>query len=135
MNKYFVDTNVFLRFLLNDHPQFSSSATSLFKRSEMGKINLWTSDMVVAELVWTLESYYKYSKKGICESLTNLLSLKGLSVDNRTLILTALDLYKDKNVDFIDAYSFLTAKLQNIKIISFDHDFDKLGQRIDPTKL
>ena len=55
----FVDTNVFLRFFTNDLPEQAAAAEALFRRAAAGEIELVTNVMVIAELVWVLESYYR----------------------------------------------------------------------------
>jgi predicted nucleic acid-binding protein len=57
MASLFVDTNVFLRFLTNDDPAKAKRAESLFRDALRGKIKLATSLLVIAEIIWTLESF------------------------------------------------------------------------------
>ena len=58
-----VDTNVFLRFLTNDDPAKAKRAETRFRNAVSGKEHLRTSLLVIAEIVWTLESFYKLEKK------------------------------------------------------------------------
>ena len=51
----FVDTNVFLHYLIGFEPQRSRECTHLFARAEANALQLETSDMVIAEIVWFLE--------------------------------------------------------------------------------
>lgn len=57
MPKVFVDTNVFLRFLTRDDPVKAEKARRLFTAAMAGELVAETSLLVVAEIVWTLESY------------------------------------------------------------------------------
>lgn len=129
MREYFVDTNVFLRFLLADNKKQYLLAKKLFQKAEDGKISLWTTDIVILEIIWTLKSFYQLKPQEIQHSITSLTALENLKVENKNLILEALDFFVNKNVDFVDAYNFLLAKKADKKIISFDQDFDKLGKR------
>ena len=56
----FVDTNVFLRFFVRDVESFYQKAKELFEKAENGEEKLETSDLVIAEIVWVLESYYNF---------------------------------------------------------------------------
>jgi uncharacterized protein len=59
MVSFFVDTNVFLRFLTNDDPAKAKRAETLFRDALRGKIRLAISLLVIAEMIWTLESYWR----------------------------------------------------------------------------
>ncbi len=104
MTDYFVDTNVFLRFLTNDDPAKARRAEALFKKAVAGKIILETSLLVIAEIVWTLESFYELTKPDIANKVGKILNTSNLHVEAADDVLEALDLYVTKNVDFIDAY-------------------------------
>ena len=70
----FVDTNVFLRFFVNDVAAQYEKARVLFEAAEAGKIKLETSELVIAEIVWVLESFYGFARKEVTEVLSTLLS-------------------------------------------------------------
>ena len=55
----FVDTNIFLRHLRGDHPDFSPRATAYLDSVERGEVKIRTSDTVVFETVFTLERFYR----------------------------------------------------------------------------
>jgi len=104
MNKYFVDTNLFLRFLTNDIPEQSRVLERLMRRSENGEINLISNSMVIAEIVWTLESFYKFSKAKIDEIVSPIVASGSIEFDERDVLLQALEDFHTLNIDFIDAY-------------------------------
>ena len=58
--------------------------------------------MVIAEIVWTLESYYELDKKSDDDARNLEYGRVGSDSD---LILQAIVHYTDKNVDFIDAFN------------------------------
>lgn len=104
MADLFVDTNVFLRYLTNDDPKKAQRAEALFKRAVAGQVALQTSLLVVAEMVWTLESFYQLPKDDIADKIGKILNTPNLHCEGRTKVLEALDVYVEMNVDFIDAY-------------------------------
>jgi len=58
-----LDTNIILRFLLKDDPQLFQAVEPLFLQVEQGDLEIYIHPIIIAELIWTLESYYEYSKK------------------------------------------------------------------------
>ena len=99
----FVDTNVFLRFFVRDFEPFYQKAKELFEKAEKGIAKLETSDMVIAEIVWVLESYYDFSKTEIAEIIDTILETKNITVANHSRIREAINLYVSGPMDFIDA--------------------------------
>jgi predicted nucleic-acid-binding protein len=127
MEEFFVDTNIFLRFLLKDDRKKAARCKKLFEKTAKGKVQLFTSDLVIAEVVWTLESFYKFSKKEVSESVRRLLTLKNLGIPGTSLLIEALVIYEEKNVDFIDAYNYILMLNGGLEqVASYDRDFDKL---------
>jgi len=125
--RHFVDTNYFLRFLLADQKAQFKKAKQLFKKAEKGEIKLWTSDVVVLEIIWTLQSFYKLKSWAIVEKIHQLLVLPGIKFSHREEILKALGLFSEKKVDFADAYNFVLAQKAKVTdFITFDKDFQKL---------
>ena len=104
MNKAFIDTNLFIRFITNDIPEQAAVLDNLFSQSCKKKIELISNSMVVAEIIWTLESFYDYKKSDIEEVVTALVYLDILHFDERDILLQALEDYRNSNVDFVDAY-------------------------------
>jgi predicted nucleic-acid-binding protein len=117
----FADTNLFLRYLTNDVPAQADLVESLLQRAAKGKVNLVTTGMVIAEIVWTLESYYELDKKEIQIMVLGILNTEGLEVIDSDLVLQAIVPYADKNVDFIDAFNAAWMVKNDVdKIYTFD---------------
>ncbi len=117
----FVDTNVFLRFLVKDAAALYEKARALFEKAEEGKIKLETSELVIAEIVWVLESFYGFTRKEVTEVLTTLLASRNLKIAGHARISEAVQLYASGNMDFIDAYNIAYIKSKEYtKIATFD---------------
>lgn len=122
-NKYFIDTNVIIRFLLFDekNPELSKLAKKIFSRASKGKIHLFINDIVVSEVCYVLEGVYKISKIKIAESISDILNLQNISVENDNIIYTSLEIYSRNNCDFEDAYLYTNMLASGCnKIFSFD---------------
>jgi len=131
----FVDTNVFIRFLTNDVPQKADACEKIFRRAIEKKDGLFTTDLVIAEIVWVLESFYKLAKKEIRDKLEKILNTPNLACPNKDLILVALMLYTKKDIDFIDAYNAIILKEEGIsEVYSYDKDYNSIDwlTRLEP---
>ena len=122
-----IDANVILRYLLGDHPEQSRASTKLMEEVERGGEDVYIHDVVIAEVVWTLEKFYKVPKGRIRDVLSELILMRGIGVSNRSVLLRALRIYADKNVDFVDALLGALALEKGAEVISFDKDFKKMG--------
>ena len=89
------------------------------------------SDPAVAEVVWVLESFYEYSKEQIAETMTQFLMCEGLEVESLDLLIEALSLYHEKNLDFADAVLAITALRKGPKTV---YSFDRHLNRVDGLK-
>lgn len=123
----FIDSNIFLRYLLWDDPVKAEDCRKLFKKAVEGREPLWTTSLVIAEVVWVLEGVYKYPVEKIANAVLQLLNVDGLHVEHKELLMESVGLYKLKNIDFIDAYNAVFMLEKGIKTVySYDHDFDKI---------
>jgi predicted nucleic acid-binding protein len=128
MENKFVDTNIFLRYLTgDDHPKYER-CRGLFKRAVEGEVGLSTSVMVIAELIWTLLSYYKVPKAEVVEKVSVIIGSENILIPDKNLLADALVLYAQKNIDFIDAYNAVFMKYHGFReIYSYDEDFDMIA--------
>ncbi len=130
MNKAFIDSNLLLRFLINDIPEQAVVLESLFQKARDKKVELVCNSMVVAEIVWTLESFYGFAKDKIQDVVSALVYLDLIHFDERQILLQALDDYVHLNIDFIDAYIAAWMEEQDIKNI---YTFNKKHFKRIPT--
>ncbi len=131
----FVDTNIFLRFLTNDDPVRADACEKLFRRAIEGKEQLFTTELVIAEIVWVLESYYELDRKEIRSKIEKILNTRNLYCPNREVIIHALGPYEEKNIDYIDAYNAFLIKLAGIaEVYTYDKHYDRLPwlTRLEP---
>ncbi len=112
--KIFVDTNIFLRYLINDDVSISDKIEDVFKKASSGKILLITSSLVIIEIIFVLDSYYDKPKKDIETAVLKIMNTKGLEIKDSDIILDALNYYLHKNIDFVDAYNAFFMKEHNI---------------------
>jgi len=123
VNSTFIDSHVILRFLLGDHLEQSMYATQLFEQAEQGELIISIEPMIVAECCTILSgSTYQFRKDIIVNHLVPVLVRNGVECDNLFVVLDALDLYVQYDVDFSQAYLVALSKATNRKMVSFDED-------------
>jgi uncharacterized protein len=121
MKTCFVDANVFIRYLTDDDPEKADRVEALLTEAADGGIRLVTTELVLAEVVWVLESTYSLKPAEVAPMIRAILATPGLEVVNGRLVDRALDRYEGRNVDFIDGYiAALMEKLGITEIYSFD---------------
>jgi predicted nucleic acid-binding protein len=121
MKTCFVDTNLFVRYLTDDDPEKANRVETLLNEATAGEIKLITSDLVMAELIWVLESSYDLKPAAITPMIHAILATPGLEVINSAVVGRALEIYQDQNVDFVDGHIVALAEKLNIpEVYSFD---------------
>ncbi len=122
---FLLDTNVFLRFITNDHLQLSQQAKTFFKSAELGRLKIYLDELVLGEVVWTLQSFYEYSRSEIYHSLNRLLASRFMVNPRKKILIKALNRYSISNLSFSDCWVFEVAKSNKIKLQTFDKDLQK----------
>lgn len=120
----FVDANVFLRYLTNDIPEQADAVDAFLERAASGEIRLVTSVLVVAEVVWTLSSFYKRPKEQVRDAVLAICHTPGLEVEDADALVQAAEWHTEKNVDFADAYHVawtLAQGLADIRTFNLKH--------------
>lgn len=121
MNKCFVDTNLFIRYLTNDEPVLADRVEKLLDDAATGSVQLVTTELVMAESVWVLESSYHLNHAQIAPLIRGILATPGMEVINGDLVGKSLVMYELQNIDFVDAYIAALMEKQGIKdIYSYD---------------
>jgi len=126
MTDLWVDANVLLRLLTGEPPDFAQRSLRLAERAERGEVTLRLSPIVVAEIVWVLNSFYRYSRSQIAEVLLPLVTTEGIVLDEADQVIAALNKMATANVDFLDAFLAEVARRECGTIVSFDRDFRRL---------
>ena len=123
---YLIDTNVILRYLLDDHDRFSPRARVFMEAVSKGTKKAKTPAVVIVECIYVLEKFYHVPKKEIIDRLSRILNFKGIIGPDKSAILKALFIYQDTNVDIVDCILAAFSTPDNV-VVSFDKDFRKLN--------
>jgi predicted nucleic-acid-binding protein len=120
-----VDTNLIVRYLVQDHEKHAKAAGRVFDACDRGEVVIVVLPAVLAECVFVLESFYKHPRGDIASALGRLISSPGVEISGATIHLEALDRYRKTKVHFVDCIVAATAAAENMPVASFDQDFRK----------
>jgi len=116
-----LDTNVLVRFIVQDDPKQSPKATRLIE-SLTSETPGYVTLVSIVELVWVLNGCYGSRKGEVCEVLETLLCSRELVVADADIVWKALRLYREGKADFADN---LIERLSNAAGCSHTVTFDR----------
>ncbi len=118
---FLVDTNVFLEVLLEQENSKTAEEFLLKTPPELVHISDFTlySIGIIMTRAKKGEEFLKFTEDVLINAGFTLLRLPPLEFRG---VINAIEKF---NLDFDDAYQYRLAELYNLKIISFDSDFDK----------
>ena len=72
----FVDTNILVRHLTGDPPELASRATAYLASAT----ELLLSDLIVAETIYVLESFYKVPRGQVADAMRSLVAFRSIAI-------------------------------------------------------
>jgi predicted nucleic acid-binding protein len=127
----FVDTNVLVRHLTGDPPAMARRASDYLARARA----LLLTDLVVAETVYVLESFYEAPREQVADAVRSLLAFEAVVCVDPAVLLRAVEVYETDRLDFAEAYLVACAESAGVgRIASFDRSIDRVGTitRVEP---
>lgn len=127
----FVDTNILIRHLTGDPSDQAARATAFLA----GADELLLPDLIVAEVVYVLESFYEVPTDEVTRLVRSVIAFPAIRTLDPALLLRALEVYEIHRIDFAEAYLVASAESAGIdNIISFDRSIDRVPSvhRIEP---
>ena len=118
-----VDTNLIVRYLVQDQERHAKAAERLFEACDRGDLVIVVLPTVLAECVFVLESFYGHPRAEIASALGRLISSPGVEISELTVHLDALNRYKGTRAHFVDCLIAATAVAKKIPVSTFDLDF------------
>jgi predicted nucleic-acid-binding protein len=97
-----IDTNVLVRFLVNDDISQARQVRQYFNTAEKQRETIFVPLLVVAETIWVLESAYEIEREAIISVLNDLALLPILEFENREAIQSAMSSAKHNRLDLAD---------------------------------
>ena len=99
---------------------------------------LLLADLVFAETVYVLESFYKTPREQIAEAMRSLIAFASIITVDPALLLRAIEIYEIDRLDFAEAYLVASAETTGVnEVASFDRSIDRITtiERVDPSRL
>ena len=127
----FLDTNILIRHLTGDPPVQARRATAFLAAAD----ELLVPDLIVAEVVFVLESFYEVERERVAELVRAVLGFPAAVVVDAPLLLRALEVYEVDRIDFADAYLVASAEASAVETIaSFARSIDRVPtvRRVKP---
>lgn len=130
----FLDSNIFISYFEKRDEVVSRKIEKLFTEITEGKTIAVTSHLVIAEIIWVLDKFYKWNREEICDNIELILNTPNIKIKDKPILSDSIDIFRANNIDFIDCYNFSFMKFESIsEIITYDKDFDNLPvKRIEP---
>ncbi len=124
-----LDTNVLIRYFVQDDPVQCKQVNAMFLRSPEKGRSFFIADVVITEMVWVLESCYRYSRQQIHQLLTRLSIQERFVFAESTSIHSAIHFYGESTLDFADLLIMFQARSAGAKqLASFDEKLQKFDK-------
>jgi len=120
MERYFVDSNVFLRYYSHDDKHQSTQAEEFFLRAKRGEIEIFCGPPVFFEVAWVLKTFYGQPNAVILDTLESMLSIPNFTVFDAEYVVKAIKFARNKLCGFADSYIAVVAHEQNLGIVTFN---------------
>lgn len=127
----FIDTNIIVRHLTGDPPAMAKRATGFLTNER----ELLLADLIVAETVYVLESFYEAPRGQVAEAVRSLIAFDSIVCVDPPLLIRAIEVYETDQLDFAEAYLVACAESTEVgRVASFDKALDRVQtvERIEP---
>ena len=114
-----LDTNMILRYLLNDNEEMASEAERVIKKEAVQ-----VSIEIIAEVVYVLKGVYSVGREEIVKSLLDF--LEEVEAVEPELLRLGLRTFAEHNLDFPDCILYAYNRVKGYEIKTFDKQLNKL---------
>lgn len=124
----YVDTNILLRFIIDDNKELADIAENILKSDECHLL-----PEVIPEIIYVLRSVYKYRREDIAQAIQRLLPL--VVVKEQLLTNLALTYFAQFNLDYVDCILLARNKLYGREVATFDKELEQKLATVPPVSL
>ena len=115
-----LDTNVLVRYIMQDDPGQSSRATAIVE-SLQGVGSAYITLVSMVELVWVLTVSFELTRAQVSQALDGILRTKQFKIENADQVIRALRVFKLGKSDFADCLIERSANSAGCdKTVTFD---------------
>ena len=127
-----VDTNVLVRYVVQDDVAQGAAAARLIRRSVQSGSPLFVPVTVLLELEWVLRSAFGFDKAEVMRTLSRLLGSYELGFESEGAVEAALASFERGGHDFADCLHAALAQQANQQPL---WTFDKAAAKVDGARL
>ena len=127
-----LDTNVLVRYLVQDDRAQFAAAKRLIGRCLDEGLSLFVPVTVVLELEWVLRSNFEFAKGDILQALSSLFSATELTLESERALDVALQLFRESTADFADCLHIALATQAGEQPL---WTFDKVAAKVSGAQL
>ena len=122
-----LDANVLLRLILSDDVRQTAAARAFVETHCSTRRPGLVSNIVLAEIAWTLARGYRCTRKQIADAIEQLLETAQLQVESSTDVTAALQAFRNSSADFSDC---LIAQVNRSAGCDFTITFDRKAAKL-----
>ncbi|MFA6034726.1 MAG: type II toxin-antitoxin system VapC family toxin [Myxococcota bacterium] len=116
-----LDTNVLVRFLVDDDPSQCRKARDLVRKCVANDTPILIPEVVLCETVWVLRRAYRFGREEIIDVLQKLVSSRGIVLDSPEITADAMEMFRSAKGDLADYLILCRAKAKGaLKVATFD---------------
>ena len=120
-----LDTNVLVRYIMQDDPKQSPRATEIVESLE-GVGSGYVTLVSIVELVWVLSASFDLTRSQVAQALDGIMRTKQFKIENADQVIRALRVFKAGKSDFADCLIERSANSAGCeKTITFDVNASK----------
>ncbi|HEY8414797.1 MAG TPA: PIN domain-containing protein [Thermaerobacter sp.] len=133
MTRWIVDANVLIYIIDGRNEQFAPRARAALQHAQSQNITLYIPVAVLAEVVYVLleNEQFQYPRDQVADALLELVQTPGIECQDKEAVIWALKRFREKDIDFVDAYCAGLAMDSGDPVLTNDRDIIKLGRQFD----
>jgi predicted nucleic-acid-binding protein len=136
MTNFIIDTNFLARILIKDNQSQLDEIMSFIDQAVDNKWFLVVDKSVVFELVFVLSGkIYQLTKIEVKEKINSLLNLKCFTFEDKDLLIQALKISAEHNLDIVDTYLISKSINNNSELKTFDRKMLRILEKIRMEKV
>jgi uncharacterized protein len=129
MEKVFIDTNIFIRFFVQDDQVKFDEVVTFLEKVEKGKLRPYISSVVIGEVFYILHKLYKFPFTDVLMALDKMLSIRNMTLIEETNTKEAINLLKKSHIKLSDC--LIASQLPDgVKLVTYDKEFSKIIKKV-----
>lgn len=127
MNKIFLDTNLWIRYILLDNKEQFGLVKTILDLNEKGAVRLYSSSIIFLEINFVLKKVYRFKFEEILEVMRSMRVTRGITIIEDAEIDLAISYYKTYKIKFSDCLIASQLK-KGLTLLTFDKEFKKIKE-------